>query len=204
MNKLLMFLMLFYSFSINAQVRNYTKKSTASTKIKKASREASNRKLGVSIGYQFSNEKSASDIGTTTARKSIYGGINYTFLSKDSFLLESHLLYSNMGAVFNDKYLDKLDYIQLPIYFQPKLGTFVIKAGPQIGYLIKGQYNGVDYEGDLNKIDYGLAAIIGFTIKNNLEISFKYYYGLANTYSNNSFDPIKNNSMGLAIAYKIL
>ncbi len=84
-----------------------------------------------------------------------------------------------------------LNYVQVPILFVANIGALNVHAGPYASYLlnanVKNLQSGSDFinsgtllklsENDFQRIDYGLAAGIGFDLQ-NIKVGARYNYGL--------------------------
>ena len=83
-----------------------------------------------------------------------------------------------------------LNYIQVPVMFMLNAGAFNVHAGPYASYLVSANVNNLQNNDPLNptsglelkaddfqRLDYGLAAGIGFDLK-NAKIGLRYNYGL--------------------------
>ncbi|MGI9543928.1 MAG: porin family protein, partial [Cyclobacteriaceae bacterium] len=106
-----------------------------------------------------------------------------------------------------------LDYVNVPVMvkFYPVKG-FNIQVGPQVGFLLnaKNKYkeNGTsvedDYKDSLKKVDFGLAAGLGYKTGFGLNIDARYIHGLADINDLNVGDEIKNMVFQVSLGYSFL
>lgn len=111
---------------------------------------------------------------STTGAKITYGGSGL-----------AQTLGINPGEVrFN------LNYVQVPVLFLVNLGALNVHAGPYASYLLKAHVKNLQNsdplnpspllelnENDFQRLDYGIAAGIGFDLK-NAKLGLRYNYGL--------------------------
>jgi hypothetical protein len=119
--------------------------------------------------------------------------------------VQPEVLYSSMGSkvIYGGSGLEQtlgirpgevrfnLNYVQVPILFVVNIGAINVHAGPYASYLlnanVKNLQSGSDFinsgtllelsENDFQRVDYGLAAGIGFDLQ-NVKVGARYNYGL--------------------------
>jgi hypothetical protein len=225
MKKLIFILFTLSNIIVNAQVRNYkngTKtdiqvanenlKDNSKSNSKKESRtnndlnSSSRTNFGILGGINFSNEQAVvGELNNPTSRTGFHVGLAFKTQFSNFVGLGSHVVYSNMGANFNSDLKDELDYVQLPIFITLGGDVFKAKIGPQIGYLISANFDGLDYIDTLNSFDFG--SYVGFEIlipNSKIGITGSYYQGFTNINKDRSDLEIWNKaySVGLIFYFK--
>jgi len=167
-----------------------------------------------------------------------HAGVFAEFAISPEFVIQPSLLYATKGSkgeVENDlegteKISINLSYIKLPINFiykaQLNNGSFLVGAGPYIGYGLKAKakqgeetfeipfsntWQQIDEmrEGALKPLDYGFNALVGYQFGNGLSFTLNAQMGLANIYvpepdnfKSTDKSSIKNIGFNLSIGYK--
>lgn len=193
MKKIYLLLLFLIVVATQAQVRNYTKKSSSTTpaqytsnrvaKTKGSSGKNGNAEQYVILGgLQYSTEK-GDNLSYNTARSGFAVGIGILGNSNKPFSLELDVLYATMGAEF-EGFKDDLTYAQMPILFNYSLNKsgFKIGIGPQIGILTGAKINGedYDYEESLRGFDAGVVLNGAIPFSSKIGMNVRYYYGLTN------------------------
>ncbi len=168
------------------------------------------------------------DLEDINSRTSFHlGGIAEIMINED-FAVQPELLYSAQGGKY-DEFTLALDYLYLPImgkYFVSE--EISLEAGPQFGYLLSaklkddssdngnGNVNTVsnnsaskqaaadteDVKEDVKSFDFGLNFGASYILENGINLSLRYYLGLANgnNFEGNDGD-FKNSVFQLSIGY---
>ena len=168
------------------------------------------------------------DLEDINSRTSFHlGGIAEIMINED-FAVQPELLYSAQGGKY-DEFTLALDYLYLPImgkYFVSE--EISLEAGPQFGYLLSaklkddsydngnGNVNTVsnnsaskqaaadteDVKEDVKSFDFGLNFGASYILENGINLSLRYYLGLANgnNFEGNDGD-FKNSVFQLSIDY---
>jgi hypothetical protein len=165
-------------------------------------------------------------------------GVFAEFAISPEFVIQPSLLYATKGSkgeVENDlegteTISINLSYIELPINFiykaQLNNGSFLVGAGPYIGYGLKAKakqgeetfeipfsntWQQIDEmrEGALKPLDYGINALVGYQFGNGLSLTLNAQMGLANIYvqepdafKSTDKSSIKNIGFNLSVGYK--
>jgi hypothetical protein len=163
------------------------------------------------------------DLENIKSRTSFHiGGMAEIEISED-FAVQPELLYAAQGAKY-DGFTLALDYLYVPImakYFVTE--EFSLEAGPQFGYLLSAKLkedssnnNGgggnvntperraepVDVKDSVKSFDFGLNIGASYLVDSNINLSARYFLGLAN---GNDFDDnegdFKNSVFQLSVGY---
>ena len=156
-----------------------------------------------------------------------FGGVAEIMINKD-FAVQPELLYSAQGAK-NDESTLALDYIYVPImakYFVSE--EFSLEAGPQFGYLLSAKLkddssgngggngnttsknsaskqvaaNTEDVKEAVKSFDFGLNVGASYILENGINLSLRYYLGLANGNNLEGNDgDFKNSVFQLSVSY---
>lgn len=160
-------------------------------------------KFGVKGGLNFANLS-----GDNTSNLEPVTAFNFGVMSEiaitDKFSFQPELMYSGQGFSFkNDDNPVALSYINLPL-----IGKYYVynglslEAGPQIGYLIGADYDGVDLKDDYKKLDFGANVGLGYKLDNGINFGVRYNLGLSNINDvQGDSDKIKNNVLQVSLGY---
>jgi len=160
-------------------------------------------KFGVKGGLNFANLK-----GDNTSNLEPVTAFNFGVMSEisitDKFSFQPELMYSGQGFSFkNDKNPVALSYINLPLigkYYVTK--GLSLEAGPQIGYLVGADYDGVNVKDDYKKLDFGANVGLGYKLDNGINFGVRYNLGLSNINDvQGDSDKIKNNVLQVSLGY---
>lgn len=156
--------------------------------------------FGIKGGVNFAKFRSES----SKFKVGLIGGFFTRYNISEKFTIQSEALYSVQGAKSkHGSGKTKLNYI----YVLPAMGKFYptdrlyIEAGPQVGYLISGKGQGFR-KSNYEKIDYGIATGVGYSITSDFEIGIRYNLSLPNISKINNTS-IKNSVFQLSINFKI-
>ena len=172
----------------------------------------------------------AGDTEGAKSRTSFHFGAVAEIMIKEDLAIQPELLYSAQGAKLDDSTL-AFDYLNVPImakYFVKE--EFTLEAGPQFGYLLSAKLkddssaNGggntvspdttsqrsaaaveeatVDVKDDLMSFDFGFNIGASYILENGINLSLRYYIGLANA---NNFEggdaKFKNSVLQFSVGY---
>jgi len=150
------------------------------------------------------------------------GGLVFRYIAEKNVGMQAELNYSQRG--WNEAtglFAKQLNYIELPFLthiYMGKKNRFFINIGPKIGYLlsekvfVNGTTNSTEIQQTTaiqNTFDYGLCGGIGFlfNIKGNiLQLDTRAYYALSDIYSNDKrdyFDTSNNANLSVNLAWLI-
>ena len=151
---------------------------------------------------------SATLIGDVDGNKSLIGfnaGVFAEIPLADSFYLQPELLYSTQGT---DDYLNlkdklNLDYINLPIMFKYDVANrFYLEAGPQIGFLVSAERDGVDVKDIFESTDFGANFGLSYGFTENLFAQARYNIGLSDIDKSELNDKVSNAALSFSLGYK--
>ncbi|CAM3620094.1 porin family protein [Flavobacterium gelidilacus] len=168
-----------------------------------------------------------SNVNAQEIKFGVKGGLNFAYLSGDNtgdlepvtafnfgvmseisitdkFSFQPELMYSGQGFSFkNDDNPIALSYINLPLmgkYYVIK--GLSLEAGPQIGYLIGADYDGLDLKDNYKKVDFGANFGLGYKLDNGINFGVRYNLGLSNINDlRGQSDKIKNNVLQVSLGY---
>lgn len=191
MKKLIVAISFLIVASTQAQVRNYTKKSSSpstssGTMVKKAKSTGSDDKTPQIIlvgGFQFST-LDGENLDDNSGRPGYAAGLGLSNRLSDSFDIEMNALYGTMGSEFDTGAQVELSYIQIPLLFNFKLtqSGFKLGVGPQVGFLLSAQIDGEDFIDELKSYDAGIVLNGAIPFSSKVGMNVRYYYGLTNNY----------------------
>lgn len=185
-------------------------------------------KFGAKAGLNFATL--TGDLEDVKGRTSFHFGGIAEIIINEEFAVQPELLYSAQGAKYDDATF-ALDYLYVPIMGKYFINDeFSLEAGPQFGYLLsaklkdKSSGNGgnggnidttsrgsqvgevaasnEDIKDGVKSFDFGLNIGASYILKNGINLSLRYYLGLAN--GNNLEDndgDFKNSVFQLSVSY---
>ncbi len=152
--------------------------------------------LGIKGGYNMSNLYTE-DVDDQNVLSGFNVGLFATLPLSSSVALQPELIYSTKGAELQYDNLFaqgtakfRLNYIEVPVLIKANLTkNFNIHFGPYAAFLVdskitnQGQDGNINFEQeidkeDLNTVDYGVAAGVGFDF-DSFGIGARYNYGLS-------------------------
>ncbi|WP_446685088.1 porin family protein [Formosa undariae] len=133
--------------------------------------------FGAKAGLNF-----ASVFGDNTDDYETVTAFNYGVMAEipisDSFSFQPEVLYSGQGYSFGDNTV-ALNYLNVPLlakYYVVK--GFSLEAGPQVGFLLNTNDDGLGIEDDFDTVDFGINLGLGYKLDNGLNFSARYNIGL--------------------------
>ncbi|MFV8327187.1 porin family protein [Flavobacterium sp. ZS1P14] len=100
------------------------------------------------------------------------------FMLGDDFALQPEVLYSTQGTDFDNGDL-KLDYITVPVMLKYYVAdAFSLELGPQIGFLVSAEEDGVDIKSDVKSIDFGINFGASYDVTENFMLGARYNLGV--------------------------
>lgn len=171
-------------------------------------------RFGVTAGPNYSRVKNAHN--PSGPRYTAHGG----FLAlipigkANQFYLQPEVLYYGAGETGKDKdakgtagydavYAN--NYLSVPVYFKGYFSEaeseFFGMIGPRFNFLIdqtvKNESRAIykeDAQGKANSLNFGIGIGMGYSYKRQLEVAFKYDFGLSNTYPDLDESKLDSNS----------
>ncbi|MBO0953159.1 porin family protein [Fibrella forsythiae] len=155
-------------------------------------------KLGLTGGVSAAQINSPSLKTTTGLLWHYTTGIALQQRFSQKFALAYELKYARQGGKAQpfgyDFITTESNYVSLPIIgqFQPKGGPMFIEIGGQIGYFLSSRSYFVSHKDqalststqNINRLDAGLLAGVGYRFGQHLVIDARYYYGMRRIYEN--------------------
>ncbi|WP_299107978.1 porin family protein [uncultured Tenacibaculum sp.] len=160
---------------------------------------AQETKFGIKGGLNFAQITGANSLKSD--RKTDFNvGVMAEIPISEKFSFQPELLYSKQGSSVN------LDYLNIPLLGKYYLTEGLsIQAGPQIGFLLSANTNGVNVKRSFKTFDFGVDVGLGYQFKNGLSLGARYNYGLSNisTGAANQYasTKIKNEVFQVSIGY---
>jgi hypothetical protein len=140
--------------------------------------------------------------GTYETKPSFHIGLLGHIHMADNFALQPELVFSAQGTKYGDDQKFDLNYINIPLLFQYMFDNgFRLQAGPQVGFLVSAEADGVDVKDGLNGTDFGIG--IGASYVNpasNFGFDARYNHGLSNINENDNAD-LFNRGFQLGVFY---
>ncbi|WJS94971.1 PorT family protein [Flavobacterium johnsoniae] len=177
-----------------------------------ANAQGTGSRFGIKGGINFPNN--SSDFHENENLMGYQVGIFSEIKTDERFGIQPELLYSTHGV--KNKFVNdgiaydnevKLSYLNLPIlakYFV--IQGLSVQAGPQVGFLMKAEENGVNITDHTKTIDFGLNFGIGINFLEDCSVDLRYNLGLSNALDFHVDDvnyKIKSNMFSLAFGYKL-
>jgi hypothetical protein len=139
--------------------------------------------FGVKGGANYSNFTNADF--ETDGLVGFHAGALVNFKLNEHLSIQEEFLFSLQGAklkgALNDTESIKLYYMTIPILLKYRTNSgLYFEAGPQVGALMKEDLDKTLVDGQFaKKLDFGVAAGLGFQAKNGLGIGARYVAGLS-------------------------
>lgn len=139
--------------------------------------------FGIKGGANYSNFSNADF--ETDGLVGFHAGALVNFKLNEHLSIEEEFLFSLQGAklkgALNETESIKLYYMTIPILLKYHTNSGIyFEAGPQIGALMKEDLDKTLVDGQFaKKLDFGIAAGLGFQAKNGLGIGARYVAGLS-------------------------
>jgi hypothetical protein len=176
--------------------------------------------FGVQVGLNLANLQ-GDDVEDVDARTGINVGLTGEYEFSPSFGLMVGAIYSQQGAdgsILGQDSTLKLDYINVPVLAKFYLGGsgFSIDAGPQIGFIVKDEYEinegafaGSTTDYDAEPIDLSVGGGLSYKFREGaflegISLSTRYMVGLSNIYNDNDTfsDNVTNQVFSFNLGYK--
>ncbi len=144
---------------------------------------------GLKVGVNVSNFNGrVLDNHEALSRTSYHVGLLGEFALTSRWNLQPELLYSEQGFGYRNDILEEynvsLNYLQLPILVEFELANnLFLQSGPQIGYLLKEEYNSVSRRLNYNRFDFSIGLGLEYQIQRFL-VYGRYMAGLNRIYNN--------------------
>ena len=167
----------------------------------------------------------------TGVRFGLKGGINYTTLTakntdgiesklglqagafanlglSDLISIQPEVLYSQKGFQSKDasKNKAKFNYIDIPVLVKVNAGGLFFEAGPQLGILASAKVTDgstdVDIKENLNTVDFGYVAGLGYQLETGPMIGLRYNGGITDIAKDgNNDNKTRNSAFQLYVGY---
>ncbi|WP_433833338.1 porin family protein [Flavobacterium anhuiense] len=174
--------------------------------------QATGSRFGIKGGINFPT--SSSDFNENENLIGYQVGIFSEIKPVEKFGIQPELLYSTHklenkfakdGIAYDNDI--KMSYLNLPIlakYFVTQ--ELTVQAGPQIGFLMHAEENGVNITDHIKTIDFGLNFGVGYNFLEVCFVDLRYNLGLSNAVDFHVGDvnyTIRNNMFSLAVGCKL-
>jgi len=158
-------------------------------------------------------------------------GVYYHIPLNQTLAVQPEVNYSRIGAKYTNDVVNTenlkttytnettLDYIQVPVLLKiyPGESRFNFEVGPQIGFNMyasnKAKYNSYvngtpiatetksDIKDNIEKVDFGAVAGLGYNITDNVNVGVRYYLGLNDTFKKEANLDAKNHAFTFGVGY---
>ena len=165
-------------------------------------------KGGLNLATWSNNSSSA----TYQNRVGFHAGLLSQIHLSPYFAVQPEVVYSSQGTkyrVSNQEHNLKLNYINIPLMLQAKVGGgLYAQAGPQLGFLIGTEDKVNDVEtgffttDDFKKNDVALGFGLGYSGTSPIGVDARYNLGLTNINMGGN-NKIKNNVLQVGLTYRL-
>ena len=133
----------------------------------------------------------------------LVAGAEVGYMFTDQVGLTAGLLYTMQGCKFKGEGdSDNLEYLNVPVlvncYVAPGLA---LKAGAQVGFLMKAKNGDYDFKDDCKKVDFSIPVGLSYEFS-DFVIDARYNFGLTKIYDD-AGAKCKNSVIMLTLGYKI-
>lgn len=162
-------------------------------------------KFGAKVGFAAANVTEVNDAGVRIG--ALVGGFAQVPLTLMGYDIEfmPELLYVMKGNKDDDGDKLKLNYIDVPLNFAYSLVEDVlVYVGPQVGFLLSSDYEGVDWKEDMNTIDFSVNIGGNYNLTEEIILDVRYCQGLSNLFNDNrdDLDGANNYSFQVSVGYR--
>lgn len=169
-------------------------------------------KFGFKAGYNLANF--GGDVENNKALSGFHLGGFVEIPVSEKFAIQPEILYSAQGAKseYSETYMGytinykselKFDYINIPVmakyYVMDKLA---VMAGPQFGFLVKADANGLDVKDEVKKFDFGVGVGANYYFTENIFAGARYNFGLSNISDEGDDYKINNQVLQVSVGYR--
>lgn len=168
--------------------------------------EAGQTYLKVMFGGAYTNVTGGKD---TKMKVGAVVGPEVGYMVSNKFALSAGLQYAMQGNKVKDEidgtFKNNLEYLNIPVlanfYVTPEI---VLKAGAQVGYLVRAKSDGASFRDACNKVDFSIPLGISWEQKDGWVIEARYNLGLTNVMKKDIVGKNNHNSVIMvSLGYKI-
>jgi hypothetical protein len=159
--------------------------------------------IGFRAGVNLSNQTfdtSTSSSFEASGKIGFLIGVNYEIGFANTIAVRPGLEYALKGTSITFNGADansNFDYLEIPVDFVYKTGSFSVYAGPYFAFLTSAKSGSIDVKPDHSTLDIGLNVGLGFNIS-AVGVGAKYGLGLSNVSDYETGNAtIKNNVLSL-------
>ena len=123
--------------------------------------------------------------------------------------IRPELLYSVKGTKFSEDGEEmnwNFNYIDVPVLARINAGNLFFEFGPTLSFLVKSEIEiddlTVDVSDEMNKVDFGYAAGLGYNFTEKVGLGLRYNGGLSNIFEDSEGD-VRNSAFMLSLSYTI-
>jgi hypothetical protein len=156
--------------------------------------------VGIRAGVNFSNID-FEDIDSDS-KTGFHFGVFANAKLGDVFAFQPEILYSTIGAEFNDTDDINFDYLAIPLLIQANIGIFNVYAGPQLGLIANVEGNGID-DDDFKSTDWSMILGAGVDLPLRFEAGARYLYGLSDVSDIDDFGKVNNHTWQLVVSWQL-
>ncbi len=164
---------------------------------------AQDTKFGVKAGLNIANL--TGDVEDASSLIGFQIGGFAEFKISEKFAIQPELMYSAQGASSDTDGDLKLGYLNIPVmakYYVAK--SFSLEAGPQVGFLLSAEVEGVDVKDVFESVDFGVNFGAGYDFTENLSAGLRYNLGLSNVAKTEAGEDftVNNSVFSITVGYK--
>lgn len=135
--------------------------------------------------------------------------LNFSTLGSKTEYTRTDFVINPDGTISGESsgyYNDKIQQIEIPVFFQYNVKKFYFGLGPTIGIKISSKidnYQNTSFNSKhYNTFDFGVSPIIGYSIQKKVDLTLKYNYGLTNA-DNRDYSTINNRVANFSVLYTL-
>lgn len=172
-------------------------------------------KYGPKAGVNFATLSNTDNSKMLTG---FYVGAVAEIKFNDKFSVQPELVYSAQGVKqeFSETFMNvtmsykntiKVDYINIPILAKYYIvDGFSVEAGPQFGFLVKGESKSDEGKEDIKKnlksFDFGIGAGLAYDLENGFFVNARYNFGLSDVDKEKEGKSKNNGVIQVGVGYK--
>ena len=142
------------------------------------------------------------DLNTSKIKFGLVAGAELGHMFAEKMGLSAGLLYTMQGCKFKEGDSYKMEYLNVPVLFNYYVAPgFAVKAGAQVGFLMKAKNGDYDFKDACKKVDFSIPVGLSYEFS-DFVIDARYNYGLTRI-NDDGGKKHKNSVFMLTLGYKI-
>lgn len=172
-------------------------------------------KGGVNLATLEIDDDSQSNEVNTNNKTSFHAGVFANIPIGGMFRFQPEVVYSGQGTKYSTSGIGAVKgefnfhYLNVPLMLQVQTnGGFFVEAGPQIGFLLKGENkignNEEDVKDEMKKTDFSAGVGLGYLSRIGLGLNGRYNLGFTNVWDNDASGDdakLKNRVIQMGLVY---